>query len=42
MEMSTSNWMFKLMMPMMKGKMKKQMADTATAMKSAAEAEIPA
>ena len=42
MEMSTTNWLFKLMAPMMKGKMKQQMADTATSMKRAAEAEIPA
>ncbi len=42
MEMSTTNWLFKLMAPMMAGKMKQQMADTAKSMKRAAEAEIPA
>jgi uncharacterized protein YndB with AHSA1/START domain len=42
MEMSTTNLLFKMMAPMMAGKMKQQMEKTATAMKRASEAEIPA
>jgi uncharacterized protein YndB with AHSA1/START domain len=40
MEMDTSNPIFKLMAPLMRGKMQQQMAETSQKMKLAAEAEI--
>jgi uncharacterized protein YndB with AHSA1/START domain len=42
MEMNTSNPIFKMMAPLMRGKMQKQMVETSQKMKQAAEAEIPA
>jgi uncharacterized protein YndB with AHSA1/START domain len=42
MGMNTSNPIFKLMAPLMRGKMEKQMAETSQRMKRSAEAEIPA
>ena len=42
MEINTSNLIFKMMAPLMRGKMQKQMVETSLKMKQAAEAEIPA